>query len=97
MDRDLAPPPAAASTRTLTLAPTAAPTSDPAAGAAADPGSDSASGSADAAEPPGPGAAHRTSISESGSFTTARCSCGWSAPARRSRDKSRRDATSHTD
>ncbi len=63
---------------------------------AADPGSDPAAGSADAAEPPGAGCAHRTSISESGSFTTARCSCGWFAPARRSRDKSRRDATAHT-
>ncbi|WP_034089172.1 hypothetical protein [Streptacidiphilus albus] len=83
MDRDLAP--------AATAAPgtgTDSPNTDPA--------TDSASGSAEAAEPPGAGGSHRTSINESGSFTTARCSCGWFAPARRSRDKSRRDAAAHT-
>lgn len=40
-------------------------------------------------------AEHRTFITEAGSFTTARCDCGWFAPARRSRDKSRRDADRH--
>jgi hypothetical protein len=39
--------------------------------------------------------AHTTELVEKGSFTTARCGCGWSAPARRSRDKSRRDAAQH--
>jgi len=34
-------------------------------------------------------------VTEAGSFSTARCGCGWSAPARRSRDKSRRDADKH--
>ena len=38
---------------------------------------------------------HRTFITEAGSFTTARCECGWFAPARRSREKSRRDADTH--
>ncbi|WP_202524401.1 MULTISPECIES: hypothetical protein [Kitasatospora] len=32
---------------------------------------------------------------ERGSFSFAQCACGWSAPARRSRDKSRRDAAGH--
>ncbi len=68
----------------------------PSSGSASEPASDPASGSAEAAEPPGAGGPHHTSISESGSFATARCSCGWFAPARRSRDKSRRDATAHT-
>lgn len=49
--------------------------------------------------PPAPSTAprstHETSITESGSFATARCGCGWYAPARRSRDKSRRDADAH--
>ncbi|MFC1420162.1 hypothetical protein [Streptacidiphilus cavernicola] len=53
-----------------------------------------------AAEPPGTGTAptpaHTTRIAEKGSFSTAHCSCGWYAPARRSRDKSRRDAAQHT-
>jgi hypothetical protein len=39
--------------------------------------------------------AHRTAVVEKGSFATALCSCGWSAPARRSRDKSRKDADAH--
>ena len=40
-------------------------------------------------------AAHTTELVEKGSFTTARCLCGWTAPARRSRDKSRKDAAQH--
>ncbi|MFD0564734.1 hypothetical protein ACFQ2M_24035 [Kitasatospora saccharophila] len=32
---------------------------------------------------------------ERGSFSFAQCGCGWSAPGRRSRDKSRRDAAEH--
>ncbi|MFI0723993.1 hypothetical protein [Streptomyces sp. NPDC021224] len=40
---------------------------------------------------------HRTSVTERGSFATARCTCGWHGPARRSRDRARRDAREHTD
>ncbi|WP_405797515.1 hypothetical protein [Streptomyces sp. NBC_01506] len=36
-----------------------------------------------------------TSTVERGSFSLARCTCGWSGPARRSRDRARTDATSH--
>ncbi|MYZ38705.1 hypothetical protein GT002_27260 [Streptomyces sp. SID4917] len=39
---------------------------------------------------------HITSTVERGSFCLARCSCGWSGPARRSRDRARTDAASHT-
>lgn len=45
--------------------------------------------------PPVP-SAHATRIAEKGSFTTAHCTCGWFAPARRSRDKARKDARQHT-
>ncbi|GLW70466.1 hypothetical protein Kpho02_27650 [Kitasatospora phosalacinea] len=38
---------------------------------------------------------HRAEVVERGSFSFAHCSCGWSAPGRRSRDKSRRDAAGH--
>ncbi|MER5865687.1 hypothetical protein [Kitasatospora sp. NPDC002040] len=38
---------------------------------------------------------HQVTVDERGSFTFAHCTCGWSAPARRSRDRSRRDATEH--
>ncbi|MFE1317097.1 hypothetical protein [Kitasatospora phosalacinea] len=38
---------------------------------------------------------HRVEVEERGSFSFARCSCGWFAPGRRSRDKSRRDAAGH--
>ncbi|MFI8099502.1 hypothetical protein [Streptomyces sp. NPDC086023] len=41
----------------------------------------------------GPG--HVTETSERGSFCTARCSCGWRGPARRSRDLARKDAAAH--
>ena len=47
------------------------------------------------APPAAPPSGHRTSVSEGGSFSTASCGCGWFAPARRSRDKSRRDADRH--
>ncbi|MFC9593146.1 hypothetical protein ACFTUC_25610 [Streptomyces sp. NPDC056944] len=38
---------------------------------------------------------HTTTTTERGSFALARCSCGWSGPARRSRDKARSDAADH--
>ncbi|MBX7473076.1 MULTISPECIES: hypothetical protein [Streptomyces] len=38
---------------------------------------------------------HQTTITERGSFAVARCSCGWTGPARRSRDRARTDAESH--
>ncbi|MEU2507780.1 hypothetical protein ABZ621_24135 [Streptomyces sp. NPDC007863] len=38
---------------------------------------------------------HHTTTMERGSFALARCSCGWSGPARRSRDRARTDATDH--
>ncbi|MFE2601595.1 hypothetical protein ACFXCZ_34850 [Streptomyces sp. NPDC059396] len=38
---------------------------------------------------------HITSTLERGSFCLAHCSCGWSGPARRSRDRARTDAASH--
>ncbi|MER5964850.1 hypothetical protein [Streptomyces sp. NPDC002057] len=38
---------------------------------------------------------HTTTTTERGSFALARCSCGWTGPARRSRDKARTDATDH--
>ncbi|MFJ2636626.1 hypothetical protein ACIO6U_32385 [Streptomyces sp. NPDC087422] len=42
-----------------------------------------------------PDGGHRTSIVERGSFAVARCSCGWKGPARRARDRARRDAEEH--
>ncbi|WP_174805559.1 hypothetical protein [Kitasatospora sp. MMS16-BH015] len=42
-----------------------------------------------------PTVTHQVTTVERGSFCTARCSCGWYAPARRSRDKARRDAEEH--
>ncbi|WP_042460183.1 hypothetical protein [Streptacidiphilus jiangxiensis] len=38
---------------------------------------------------------HLTSVTERGAFAFARCSCGWYSPARRSRDRARRDAEEH--
>ncbi|MFE5796064.1 hypothetical protein ACFQ8C_26290 [Streptomyces sp. NPDC056503] len=38
---------------------------------------------------------HHTTTTERGSFALARCACGWSGPARRSRDRARTDATDH--
>ncbi|WP_405892486.1 hypothetical protein OG612_18975 [Streptomyces sp. NBC_01527] len=40
-------------------------------------------------------AAHRPFTIERGSFCIARCSCGWTGPARRSRDRARTDAEEH--
>jgi len=42
------------------------------------------------------GAEHITSVAERGAFAVAHCSCGWYAPARRSRDRARRDADEHS-
>ncbi|MEF9884311.1 hypothetical protein [Streptomyces sp. P9-A4] len=38
---------------------------------------------------------HQTTTTERGSFALARCSCGWTGPARRSRDRARTDAADH--
>ncbi|MEU9318867.1 hypothetical protein [Streptomyces sp. NPDC048295] len=38
---------------------------------------------------------HEATTVERGSFCTARCACGWSGPARRSRDRARTDAAEH--
>ncbi|MFF8290767.1 hypothetical protein ACF068_16290 [Streptomyces sp. NPDC016309] len=38
---------------------------------------------------------HNTTTTERGSFAVARCTCGWSGPARRSRDRARLDAATH--
>ncbi|WP_146259008.1 hypothetical protein [Streptomyces tateyamensis] len=45
-------------------------------------------------EPEG-AAGHQVAVTERGSFASAACTCGWAAPARRSRDKARRDAAEH--
>ncbi|MBT2480164.1 hypothetical protein [Streptomyces sp. ISL-94] len=45
---------------------------------------------------PQPPAGHTTSTAERGSFCLAVCTCGWTGPARRSRDLARRDAARHT-
>ncbi|MFD5873302.1 hypothetical protein [Streptomyces sp. NPDC060322] len=42
---------------------------------------------------PSPG--HTATTVERGSFCLARCSCGWSGAARRSRDRARADAREH--
>ncbi|MFI5621747.1 hypothetical protein [Streptomyces sp. NPDC051567] len=47
------------------------------------------------AEPPGP-TAHTVTTTDRGAFCLAVCSCGWTGPARRSRDLARRDAARHT-
>ncbi|MFE4334871.1 hypothetical protein ACFRQM_37355 [Streptomyces sp. NPDC056831] len=47
--------------------------------------------------PPTPASSgHEPTTVERGSFCTARCSCGWSGPARRSRDRARTDAAEHS-
>ncbi|MEU7556254.1 hypothetical protein AB0B01_28670 [Streptomyces sp. NPDC044571] len=46
------------------------------------------------AERPSP-TGHTTSTTERGSFCLAVCTCGWTGPARRSRDLARKDATRH--
>ncbi|WP_051871507.1 hypothetical protein [Streptomyces sclerotialus] len=38
---------------------------------------------------------HRTTTVERGAFCLARCSCGWSGPARRARSQARTDAERH--
>ncbi|MFJ6848946.1 hypothetical protein ACIQM3_00190 [Streptomyces sp. NPDC091271] len=38
---------------------------------------------------------HSVTTVERGSFCIARCGCGWSGPARRSRDRARADAEEH--
>ncbi|GGY77890.1 hypothetical protein [Streptomyces omiyaensis] len=38
---------------------------------------------------------HDTTTTERGSFALARCTCGWTGPARRSRERARTDADSH--
>ncbi|MBB1245460.1 hypothetical protein GL263_18100 [Streptomyces durbertensis] len=40
-------------------------------------------------------AEHRVTTSERGSFSSARCACGWRGPARRARSKAREDALHH--
>ncbi|WP_411071144.1 hypothetical protein [Streptomyces sp. cmx-4-25] len=40
---------------------------------------------------------HTTTTTERGSFALARCSCGWTGPARRSRDRARADASDHAE
>ncbi|MFD8146063.1 hypothetical protein [Streptomyces sp. NPDC059708] len=47
------------------------------------------------AEPAQTPSGHTTSTAERGSFCLAVCSCGWTGPARRSRDLARKDATRH--
>ncbi|MER5555658.1 hypothetical protein ABT001_28965 [Streptomyces sp. NPDC002793] len=42
-----------------------------------------------------PAPAHSITTVERGSFCLARCGCGWSGPARRSRDRARTDAAEH--
>ncbi|MDI5969452.1 hypothetical protein POF50_008875 [Streptomyces sp. SL13] len=41
------------------------------------------------------GTAHRTTTVERGPFALARCSCGWTGPARRARARARQDAAGH--
>ncbi|MFC5636138.1 hypothetical protein [Streptomyces bullii] len=48
--------------------------------------------SAPSSDPP----EHRTSTIERGPFCVARCTCGWSGPARRARSLARTDAARHT-
>ncbi|WP_461081744.1 hypothetical protein [Streptomyces deserti] len=38
---------------------------------------------------------HRTTTIERGPFCVARCTCGWSGPARRARSLARTDAAEH--
>ncbi|GGP48530.1 hypothetical protein [Streptomyces sindenensis] len=63
--------------------------------ALAEPLSEPLSASLSEAPPPGPPAGHSATTIERGSFCLARCSCGWSGPARRSRDRARTDAAEH--
>ncbi|MEU1806688.1 hypothetical protein [Streptomyces sp. NPDC019937] len=43
----------------------------------------------------GPGQARTTTV-EKGAFCLARCTCGWTGPARRARSMARDDASAHT-
>ncbi|MEU0357897.1 hypothetical protein [Streptomyces cyaneofuscatus] len=45
--------------------------------------------------PTPPPAGHNATTTERGSFCLARCTCGWTGPARRSRDRARTDAAEH--
>ncbi|MFJ4965902.1 hypothetical protein ACIP6P_26250 [Streptomyces sp. NPDC088729] len=45
--------------------------------------------------PPPPPSAHDATTVERGSFCLARCTCGWTGPARRSRDRARTDVAEH--
>ncbi|MFD8061175.1 hypothetical protein ACFXA0_17855 [Streptomyces cyaneofuscatus] len=45
--------------------------------------------------PAPPPAGHNATTTERGSFCLARCTCGWTGPARRSRDRARADAAEH--
>lgn len=42
-----------------------------------------------------PPVTHRAETTERGAFALARCACGWTGPARRSRDRARTDAAEH--
>ncbi|MCF3960956.1 hypothetical protein, partial [Streptomyces fuscigenes] len=57
------------------------------------PSAANASGTTSASPLGGP--PHDTSTVERGAFCSARCSCGWRGPARRSRDLARTDARTH--
>ncbi|MCX4824094.1 hypothetical protein OG883_30330 [Streptomyces sp. NBC_01142] len=46
-------------------------------------------------DPPAEARHHHTTTTDRGSFCTARCTCGWSGPARRSRERARTDAELH--
>ncbi|MEE4545709.1 hypothetical protein V2S66_27540 [Streptomyces sp. V4-01] len=62
-------------------------------------GADTAAADSSAPEPGGGGphpGDHHTSVVERGAFAVALCSCGWKGPARRARDRARRDAGEHT-
>jgi hypothetical protein len=48
-----------------------------------------------AANLPHTDAVHDVVVEDSGSFTVARCTCGWYTPARRSRPLARGEATDH--
>ncbi|MDT0270378.1 hypothetical protein RM844_29310 [Streptomyces sp. DSM 44915] len=45
--------------------------------------------------PPDAAGGHRMELLERGPFLAARCSCGWSSPARRSRPLARTEAAAH--
>ncbi|MFD3680772.1 hypothetical protein [Streptomyces sp. NPDC058613] len=55
-----------------------------------------AAGSPQHPRSPDPAAGHTASTTERGSFCLAVCTCGWTGPARRSRDLARKDAARHT-